>query len=206
MEYARKDLPLCHWDHTLNRAEAYMSTIPMLLGKYADTPRGKLAEAFVLERDGFLSHIADEEETSGLPFAAAPGHTWIVLDFLEPAAAEKVHQAMEHPLFMATGRLSTIIQKYILADMDYYQGNVGIEELLARYAGAISNILATILLAQDVPTSTPTVITRVKSLSRRMQDIRGLGAAIKTGAQRHFLRGVDALIAELEHFILTLSY
>lgn len=191
-----EDMPRCKWDYVLNRAEAYMTVAPTIIDKYAGRPRSTQAEAFVMERQHMLARMVEEVPPSP--------YTWQVLDFMDPEDAELTRQAMEHPLFECTARLSALVQRYVLEDMEHYRDNADIDTLLSCYAGIISNTLATIMLILDERAAARLARLRANSLHTRMQTLLRLSHALQPKARDQFQHGAEELIAELKTFVCTL--
>lgn len=204
LSHAESELEPCKWDSILNRAEAFMSLLPYIADKYAGHPRSRLAEAFVMDREQLLDSLAAKEEATQSPLADAGSNIWVVMDFLDMEDAVQVRQAMEHPLFEATSKLSSTVQKYILAEPERYEGNKTVETLLTRYAGIISNVLATILLVQENPEEADKAMTRTKIISREVEKLKPLSQELHPKAQTKFIQGADLLIRELKTFFFTL--
>lgn len=204
LAHAEAEMPPCKWDAILNRAEAFMSIAPFIVEKYAGHPRSKLAEAFVMDCDRFLDHIASEEETHHATLADAEAYAWAVLDFMTTDEAHQVRRAMEHPLFDATAQLSATVQRYVLSDPERYEGNKDIETMLTRYAGIISNVLSTILLVQESPQAANMAMARIEILSRGVERLKGLCTSLRAGVRAKFIQGADHLIRELKAFFFTL--
>lgn len=198
-----KGMPPCRWDAVLNRAEAYMAMAPSIHDKYALEPRGLLAEAYVLDRPDLLGEMAEDEER-GEPYdPTAYGSRWDILDFV-PAEAEKtISRAMEHPLFSATVHLSAIMQKHIIADMERYRQNEEVEELLGRFAGIISHVLSTIILAQE-GTQQELAIARAEIITTHMRALRRRHKSLAPEAAAPFKEGATRLLYELHSFVYTL--
>lgn len=201
-----EEMPPCRWDAVLNRAEAYMVIASSIHEKYMVHPRGRLAEAFVLDQLDFLDEKAGEAE-QGKRFTATRRRApyWEVLDFMNPSQADKVRQAMRHPLFEATANMSATVQRHIIEEMSHYRDSQQIDALLSSYSGIISHVLSTILLTQDEQFPLKTATTRVSVLCQRMERLKRYGKELRPKAQKAFLRRADALISELQNFLCTLS-
>lgn len=196
------DMPLCRWDHVINRAEAYMLIFPTIRAKYAGYPHAEQAEAFVLDRLDYLNTLADADEHGYEPRGSAP--PWEVTDFMEPEHSALAKQAMQHPLFEATVQLSRIIQKHVIAEISQYPDTKEIEALISIYSGVISHVLATIMLAREGQAEVGDISRRVESLCTRMQQLIERGDALHDEARAVYRQGAKAMLAELREFLCTL--
>lgn len=201
MLYKPEGMPPCKWDNTLNLAEGYMAMLPVVAEKYADRPDRGLAMGFVLNHLAYQNHAALMHEAGE---ACPAEHAWAVLDFMRTDEAEKTRKAMEHPLFAATVQLTSIMQHYIVAEREHYAGNLEVDSLLTRYAGMISNVLATLLLVQEDASATATAKARINALSDAAVKLKPLSQSLQPRARSKFLHGLDILLHELNIFFHTL--
>lgn len=197
------EMPACRWDYALNRAEAYMLIAPSIQAKYAGHPRGKLAEAFVLDRLDYL-HAAAADEEKGYTFWHERPHSWEVLDFMEPEDSKLARASMRHPLFGATAQLSQIIQKHVIAHLSQYADNKDIESMLSAYSGIISHVLATIMLEREKKVRVEAISARAESLYARMEQLLRYSEALKPTSKAAFRRGAETLLSELKEFLCKL--
>lgn len=204
MYLGTENMPACRWDYALNRAEAYMLIAPSIRAKYAGHPRGRFAEAFVLDLLDYLDTAAEEEEHGDAIHSADNAPRWELLDFLDAPSSRLARQSMQHPLFGAAAHLSQIIQKHIIAKLSQYQDCKEIEALLMTYSGIISHVLATIMLAREGQAQIGASTSRGETLCERMQMLVTYGEALKPQARKAFLRGAESLITELREFLCML--
>ena len=204
LAHAGQGMPPCEWDAVLNRAEAFMTIAPSIHEKYSAHPRGKLAEAFVLDQSEFLAEAAEREEHGEMLYLGPGARSWEVLDFMEPAQADRVRKAMKHPLFNATVSLSGTLQHHILSDMQRYNSNREVEEMLSLYAMIITHVLGTILLSQGKRIPLETVMARADALCLRVEKMKRYTTPLPTRIRSMVLRGADVLLSELKSFVCTL--
>lgn len=195
------EMPACRWDFALNRAEAYMLIAPSIRAKYAGRPGGDMAEAFVLDRLLYLHRAAEHAEQGE---AVDPLPHWEVLDFLKPSHAKLARRAMHHPLFDATAELSLILKKHVLAKLSQYENNKEVNTLLSSYAGIITHVLATIMLASEGQAQVASIISRAETLCKRMQLMMKYGESLQPEAHSFFMQGAEVMLARLREFLCTL--
>lgn len=199
-----EDMPACRWDSILNRAEACMAIIPTIHDKYAQDPRGLAAELFVMDRPDMLGKLAAAEERKGAVDMSGKMAHWEIVDFVSAEEKDRLVEAMNHPLFDATAQLSTVVQRHILTDINHYRHSREVEDLVAQLAGTISQVLSTILLAQD-DTPPPTIaIARAERIITRLEKLKFYNKALKPKAAQKFTEGLDMLLHELRAFVCTL--
>lgn len=198
------DMPVCKWDAVLNAAEAHMTIALSIRDKYDIHPRGRIAEAFVLGLTQYLQARAEEDEKGYDLDLTETSSSWEVTDFMEPQQAELVHEAMSHPLFEATMRVSSLVQKHIIAALPRYKDNSDVDTLLSQYAGIISHILATILLTLQSRVPVKLATERAKTIRSRVEKLKRYTTALPQKVRISLLQGMDALLSELQNFMFTL--
>lgn len=204
LTHAGEDMPPCRWDSILNRAEACMVIIPSIHDKYAAEPRGLLAEYFAMDRPELLGRVAEAEEHGQPCDLSSPKCGWEILDFVPGGEEKRLATAMEHPLFAATAHLSGIVQRYIISDIDHYRHSSEVDTLLSQLAGTISQVLGTILVAQDEGDTAELALARADVLATRLEKMKNYHRALRPKASEPFLEGLSDLITELRHFVCTL--
>ncbi len=175
--------PLCAWDVRLNRAEAYMSIIPTLQEKYRCIPGGHLSEAYLVERTDLLTEAAELEDAYGHGAIRRREHAWEMLDFVEPEYVDMVSQAMHHPLFRDTSRMTEAVREHLLAPCGKAVENEMVQSFLPLYSAFVSHILATLLLTMEEGYSVETAALRMETLRQRLADM-GEGISTLPTAQR----------------------
>ncbi len=165
------NFPLCHWDVRLNRAEAYMSIMPTLREKYRSEPGGHLSEAYLVDRTDLLTEAAESEDAHGHGSSHCCVHSWEMLDFVEPEHVDQVTQAMYHPLFHDTSRLTEAVKEHIIDQYGKAVQKEMVQTFIPLYSSLVSHILATLLLTMDVQYSVETAALRMETLRRRLTDI-----------------------------------
>lgn len=200
-----EDMPPCAWDAVLNQAEAYMSIVTSVHEKYATHPRGRLAEAFVLDQLDFLHEKAEQEERGELYYSSQSKMAWEVTDFMTDEHAALVEEAMKHPLFETTGHISGLMQKHIIAELPRYRDNREIDTMLSLYSGIISHTLATLLLSTEQRAAAAKLAAdRAKILGLRMEKLKRFTTSLPPKVREKFLHGMDAFLSELKNFVFTL--
>ncbi len=167
-----EQMPECRWDCVLNRAEAYMSIVPSVYSKYRPDPRGLESAAFVLDRMELLDNLAAENEEDREYDIWSDWDDWGVTDFMEEEEAAQLRRAMRTPLFRSVSRLISFIREHITSHAEYYLKNHAVEQLLAVFAGLISQTLATVMLLHEKKKGTKHVIlTRAETISKRLHEL-----------------------------------
>ncbi len=196
--------PLCPWDVRLNRAEAYMSIMPTLREKYRCEPGGYLSEAYLVDRTDLLTEAAELEDSYGHGSIRRREHHWEMMDFIEPEYVDQVEQAMRHPLFHDTSRLTDAVREHIIEAC-----GKGVEQEMAQtfiplYSAFVSHILATLLLTQEEDYPVETAALRLDNLRQRLAD---LGEGIDTLPETHrkpLRQALSTLSSTLATFCSTL--
>ncbi len=197
------DFPLCHWDVRLNRAEAYMSIIPTLREKYHSEPDGPLSEAYLVDRTDLLTDAAEAEDRCGHGVPPRP-HAWELIDFVEPEHVDQVSQAMQHPLFADTSRMSEAVLEHILAACGEGVPAEFVQHFLPPYAGVVSHILSTLLLTMDERYCIETAARRLETLRHRLAKLAECIEALPEARRVPLLRACDRLASSLSAFCSTL--
>lgn len=193
-------LPSCSWDARLNRAEAYMAIHPTIRAKYRHEINGQMSEAYVMDRTDLLNQMAAEDEAH-MPPESSNERPWDVLDFVLPDHAKAVKEAMHHPLFQETSRLTALVQKHIMVREN--AGKPEAEEFIKRYAGVVSYILATILLTRQSSFPVDLASRRVQISQRLIQDLCARSHRVNQDIANLFCEAAGLLISKLEDFAAT---
>ncbi len=197
------EFPPCPWDVRLNRAEAYMSIIPTLREKYRSEPDGYLSEAYLVDRTDLLTEAAEQEDAYGRTCAHRK-HAWEMIDFVEPEYVDQVTQAMHHPLFAETSRMTDAVKEHIIDQCGKAAERELAQTFIPLYSGLVSHILATLLLTMDEGYSVELAARRMENLRRRLSDL-GEGVDTLPAPRRAPLRKALAnLSASLSSFCSTL--
>ncbi len=198
------NFPLTHWDIRINRAEAYMSIMPTLREKYRHEPDGHLSEAYLVDRTDLLTEAAEEEDAYGHGSSHRCVHCWEMIDFVEPEHVDQVEQAMHHPLFHDTSRLTDAVREHIIDQYGKAVSKELVQVFIPLYSSLVSHILSTLLLTLDESYCVETVALRMDTLRKRLADI-GEGIATLPSAQRQPLeKALTNLSAALTTFCSTL--
>ncbi len=196
--------PLIHWDIRLNRAEAYMSIMPTLREKYRCEPDGHLSEAYLVDRTDLLTEAAEEEDAYGHGSSHRCVHSWEMIDFVEPEHVDQVEQAMHHPLFHDTSRLTEAVKEHIIDQYGKAVTKEMVQAFIPLYSSLVSHILSTLLLTMDDGYCVETAALRLETLRRRLADI-GEGIATLPAPQRKALeKSLGTLSSALTTFCSTL--
>ena len=163
-------MPACHWDFTLNRAEAYMAIYPSIHAKYGPEPGGYLSAAYVMDRVDFLGKLASEDEAHMPPDEETMSKDWEVTDFLNAEQAEAVQRAMHHKLFKNASRMTILVQSLIINGEENIKGTPNATAYLNTYAGIVSHLLATLLLTEEKE-SEDLAIRRLNKLISRLDEL-----------------------------------
>lgn len=205
LERLGKDLPPCDWDYRLNQAEAYMAIYPSIHEKYGYEPGGYLSAAYVLNRTDFLGKEAAEEEAHMPPDANTLNRDWDVTDFLGKREAKAVRAALRHPLFIATARMTDIAQKFLIEGESRHVNHKTASNFINQYASIVTQLLATILLTREEGFSLPLAITRMKTISQRMEQLcQGL-SSLPTPAKGILQQEAARLTGQMKEFLTSLS-
>ena len=175
----RQDMPSCHWDFILNRAEAKMAIYPSIHTKYGTEPGGYLAAAYVMERTAFLGKLATEDEAHLPPDPKEMNRDWEVTDFLEKDQAEAVYRAMHHPLFQEASRVTMLVQQYIIRGNEKIRASKEADAFLGCYAGFVSHLLASLLMA-DEKDYRAAAHDRLQILMKRLQELETMTLGMPT--------------------------
>ena len=196
-------LPSCSWDMRLNRAEAYMAIHPTIRSKYCFEIGGQMSEAYVMDRTDLLNQMAAEDEAH-MPPENDTSREWDVLDFVLPEHAKVVREAMHHPLFQETSRLTMLVQKHVMVRENV--GKAEAEEFVKRYAGVVSYILATILLTRQSSFPVDLASRRVQIIHRHVQEL--CARCIKADAEiaAVFREAAGLLLSKLDEFAATFQH
>lgn len=195
-----KDMPPCRWDYELDRSEAFLSIAPAIRDKYLSHPRGYLAEAFVLDRTETLAAAAAAEER-GRPFPAdLIPEEWKFTDFLSKSTRRQVLTAVNNPLYMAANQLLGALHRFIDAGMNDSLNDTDVQKLIIAYSGAISHLLATLLLTQQRRVPIHTVATRAAILHTRLERMGSYTSSIEPKARARVSRCLKELLGELSVF------
>lgn len=196
-------LPSCSWDTRLNRAEAYMAIHPTIRAKYQYENGGPMSEAYVMDRLDLLNQMAAEDEAQMPPDHDA-GREWDVLDFVLPDHAKAVKQAMHHPLFQETSRLTMLVQKHLMVREN--AGKPEAEAFVRKYAGAVSYILATILLTRQSSFPVDLASRRVQITHRHIGELCAACVQVNPDIAAIFREAASLLIAKLDEFASTFQH
>lgn len=166
------DIPPCDWDYRLNQAEAYMSIYPSIHEKYAPIPGGYLSAAYVLNRTDFLGEEALKEEKQLPTDMEKINKEWEVLDFMDKENAQAVKDGMSHPLFKASAQMTEAVQRIFINNEEKNVSRNNAAEFVQYYAGFITQLLATIILAQEGGKNTLRLAeNRLQALHTRLETI-----------------------------------
>lgn len=196
-------LPSCSWDTRLNRAEAYMAIHPTIRSKYCYEPGGQMSEAYVMDRTDLLNQMAAEDEAH-MPPEQDTSREWDVLDFVQPEHARLVKEAMHHPLFQETSRLTMLVQKHMMVREN--EGKAEAENFVKRYAGVVSYILATILLTRQSSFPVDLASRRVQIIHRHVQQLCALCIKADGEIAALFREAASLLISKLDEFASTFQH
>ncbi len=200
-----QELPPCEWDYRLNRAEAYMAIYPSIHEKYGQEPGGYLSAAYVLNRTDFLAQEAAEEEAHMPPDANALNHDWEVLDFLGKDEAQAVREALQHPLFIASARMTAVAQKHLIEEESRQISSKQAAMLINQYAGIVTQLLATLLLTQDGNGGQSLAITRMRIIARRMEQLEQGFASLPSPHKEALQHEAARLAGQMRDFLTSLS-
>ncbi len=198
------DFPPCHWDARLNRAEAYMSIMPTLRAKYHGEPGAYLSEAYLVDRTDLLTEAAEAEDAHGHGAFHRREHAWEMIDFVEPEHVDQVTQAMQHPLFADTSRMTEAVQQHLLAPGNKEVPQELVASFLPLYAGVVSHILATILLTMDHHYCVETAARRMETLRRRLGVLAESIDALPAPQRLPLTKALTTLTTTLTTFCSTL--
>lgn len=196
-------LPSCSWDMRLNRAEAYMAIHPTIRSKYLYEINGQMSEAYVMDRTDLLNQMAAEDEAH-MPPDHENKKEWDVLDFVLPEHARLVREAMHHPLFQETSRLTLLVQKHMMVRENI--GKPEAEEFVKRYAGFVSYILATILLTRQSSFPVDLACRRVQIIHRHAQELCARCIKADEEIAALFREASALLISKLDEFASTFQH
>ncbi len=199
----KQDMPPCHWDHILNTAEAKMAIYPSIHTKYGTEPGGYLAAAYVMDRTAFLGKLATEDEAHFPPDPKEMNRDWEVTDFLEKEQAEAVYRAMHHPLFQEASRMTALVQKFIIRGSDKVRASKEADLFLSMYAGVVSHLLATLLLA-DEHEHRSQASTRLRVLIKRLRELEMLTANLPQNCAGNLQHAITGLSDNMELLISSL--
>ncbi len=163
-------MPPCHWDYTLNRAEAYMAIYPTIHAKYGPEPGGYLSAAYVMDRVEFLGKLASEDEAHMPPDDETMSKDWEVTDFLSSVQAKAVQRAMHHRMFKNASRMTILVQSLIINGDEKTKGTANATVYLNTYAGIVSHLLATLLLTEEKEFE-ELAIARLRKLILRIDEL-----------------------------------
>lgn len=197
------DMPVCKWDHILNRVEAYMAIVPSVNNKYMVHPRGLLAEAFVLDRLDVINRLAQEAEKGrdiGFPLN---WRGWEVCDFMTPSEGKRLRRAMSTPLFKAIAGLISVIRDNITSKFELYRKNNAVEHILSIFASVISHSLATIMLTHEHSTGNKAlVLRRAETLALRIKDITAHAhECLPIRVSGQFSKAAGCVLHELQNIV-----
>ncbi len=198
------DFPACAWDNCLNEAEAYIAICPTVFEKYANTPRGNLSAAYVLDRLEYLQQAAAEEEADLPPNLEIAHFGHEVFDFIPAEHRDLVQRAIRHPLFTETSRLTALIQEKLLSALQPTDSNQKADHFLKTYASLVSNILATILLTLEETYPIDTVITRSSSLCNRLSALADYCRVLPIQCRQPLADACRNLAAHLQDYTASL--
>ncbi len=198
------EFPLCAWDARLNRAEAYMSIIPTLREKYRCEADGHLSEAYLVERTDILTAAAEEEDAYGHGASHRREHDWEMIDFIEPEYVDQVTQAMHHPLFEATCRMTEAVREHIITPCGKEVEKEMAQTFIPLYSAMVSHILATLLLTMEETYSVETAALRMETLRRRLADLGEGIATLPTPQRTPLAKALSNLSTSLTTFCSTL--
>ncbi len=199
-----EELPPCPWDVRLNRAEAYMSIIPTLVEKYRGQPGGHISEAYLVDRTDLLTAAAEEEDAFGHGSAQPAPHAWEMLDFIEPEYVDQVTQAMRHPLFHDTSRLTEAVREHIIEPAGKELGREVVQGFVTLYTGVVTHILSTLLLAQDEEVPASLAARRVEGLRHLLGKLEEGIALVPDGHRAPLEKALHTLSASLSRFCSSL--
>ncbi len=192
--------PLCPWDVRLNRAEAYMSIIPTLHEKYRCEPCGYLSEAYLVDRTDILTEAAEVEDAHGHGSARYRERSWELIDFVEPEYADQVAQAMRHPLFEVTSRMTDAVREHLLPSSPAAAPNEAQHTFITLYSGTVSHILSTLLLTMDEEYSAEVAALRLENLQRRLHVMGDAIACLPAPQRAPLEKTLSALTTSLAAF------
>ncbi len=198
------NFPLCHWDIRLNRAEAYMSIMPTLREKYRCEPGGHLSEAYLVDRTDLLTEAAESEDAHGHGSSHCCVHSWEMPDFIEPEHVDQVMQALHHPLFADTSRMTEAVKEHLIDQYGKAVEKEVVQSFIPLYSSLVSHILSTILLTMDESYSVETAALRLETLCRRLGNIGKLVATLPIPQRTPLSRALSTLTTSLTTFCSTL--
>ncbi len=198
-----EQMPECRWDRVLNQAEAYMNIMPSIYSKYRPDPRGLESAAFVLDRMELLDNLAAENEENREYNIWNDWNDWGVTDFMEQDEADKLHRAMRTPLFHAVSRLIAFIREHITSQAERYMKDRAVEQLLAVFAGLISQTLATVMLLHERKRGTKQLIlTRAKTISQRLHELSVKAhECLPKGVSSRFCTATNEILVQLRNIV-----
>lgn len=200
-----QELPPCEWDYRLNQAEAYMVIYPSIHEKYEQEPGGHLSAAYVLNRTDFLAQEAAEEEAHMPPDGNALNHAWEALDFLGKDDAQAVRQALQHPLFVASARMTAVTQKHLIGEGSRSLNNKEAAALINQYAGIVTQLLATLLLTQEANSAPGLAIARMRTIARRMEQLEQSFASLPSPHKEVLQLEAARFAGQMQDFLTSLS-
>lgn len=195
-----KDMPSCHWDFILNRAEACMAIYPTIHEKFGPEPGGYISAAYVMDRTAFLDKLADEDEADMPPSEEIIEHDWEVADFLEPAQAEALTRAMHHKMFREASQMTALVQKLLIEGHEKTRASREAEEYINTYAGIISHMLSTLLLLESKEQEA-LAAARLQVLIKRLRALNICGEALTSPTKEVLGKAADSLRIGLESLL-----
>ena len=195
-----KDMPSCHWDFILNRAEACMAIYPTIHEKYGPEPGGYISAAYVMDRTAFLDKLADEDEADMPPSEDVIEHDWEVADFLEPEQAESLARAMRHSMFREASKMTALVQKLIIEGQEKTRMSREAEEYINTYAGIISHMLSTLLLLESKEQDALSA-ARLQMLIKRLRALNICGQTLSSPGRELLGSAADSLRNGLESLL-----
>ncbi len=196
--------PLCPWDVRLNRAEAYMSIMPTLREKYRFEPGGHLSEAYLVDRTDLLTEAAEAEDAYGHGSSHRCVHSWEMIDFVEPEYVDQMMQAMHHPLFQDTSRMTEAVKEHLIDQYGKAVGKEMVQAFIPPYSSLVSHILSTLLLTMDENYSVETAALRLEGLRRRLDSLAEAISGLPTPQQTPLRKALHTLTSSLSAFCSTL--
>ncbi len=205
-------IPISDWDVRLNRAEAYMALLSSVREKYRGRPDACLCEAYVFDRPDLLAEAAEEWDAvrarGGNPARklAVRRYDWEVLDFLEPDQVDSVMQAVRHPLFCDTSRVTEAVNEHVVKRMAVDLSAKPVHDFLTSYSAIISHLLATLLIMQDGGYDSALVLRRLVNIGKRLLALIKIIQFLPEPARRPVQDATEILVHHLGDFYATMDH
>ena len=156
-----------------------------------------------MDRTAFLGKLATEDEAHFPPDPKEMNRDWEVTDFLEKEQAEAVYRAMHHPLFQEASRMTALVQKFIIKGSEKIRASKEADLFLSTYAGIVSHLLATLLLA-DEQEFRALASTRLRILIKRLHELEIMTASLPQNCSGSLQHAITELSEHMELLISSL--